>query len=389
MNWAKQYTQHLNKIGFQKGRASACNFVHESRNIRLTCHGDDFIIVALCKEIERLVREMEKEYELKFSILGPEAGLSKEVRVLNRSVRWTPDSIQYECDRRHADIVVGLLGMEGMQRLSSLGLTEITDCFKEEEDKKEGNAEVRKRALEHGSDSLFRALTARINFFAQDRADLVFASNCVSHFMSELTPAAWLALKRIGRYLIGARRILQTFKWGEISGHIEGYGDSDWAGDNVSRRSTRGGALIWNGDVLKTWSVRQKTIALSSAEAELYAMTKCATQTLGMIQLMQDFMLKDVVHTDSFAALGIVSRVGIGRTRHIQVQYLWLQERLLKNDLRAVKIGGKFNVSDIMTKYLKREDIDKILRIMSMQVHDSQSCIASIQTQFVRHRRRR
>ena len=52
MIWAKQYTQHLNKIGFQKRRASACNFVHESRNIRLTCHGDDFIIVAPCKEIE-------------------------------------------------------------------------------------------------------------------------------------------------------------------------------------------------------------------------------------------------------------------------------------------------------------------------------------------------
>ena len=77
---------------------------------------------------------------------------------------------------------------------------------------------------------------------------------------------------------------------------------------------------------------RQKTIALSSAETELYAMTKCATQTLGMIQLMQDFniVLKGVVRTDSSAALGIVSRVGIGRTRHIQVQYLRLQERLLK-----------------------------------------------------------
>ena len=37
-------------------------------------------------------------------------------------------------------------------------------------------------------------------------------------------------------------------------------------------------------------------------------MTKCATQTLGMIQLMQDFniVLKGVVHTDSSAALGIV-----------------------------------------------------------------------------------
>ena len=41
-------------------------------------------------------------------------------------------------------------------------------------------------------------------------------------------------------------------------------------------------------------------------------MTKCATQTLGMIQLMQDFniVLKGVFHTDSSAALGIVSRVG-------------------------------------------------------------------------------
>ena len=84
-------------------------------------------------------------------------------------------------------------------------------------------------------------------------------------------------------------------------------------------------------------------------------MTKCATQTLSMIQLMQDFniVLKGVVHTDSSAALGIVSRVGIGRTRHFQVQYLWLQERVMENDLRPVKIGGKFNVSDLMTKYFK------------------------------------
>ena len=36
-------------------------------------------------------------------------------------------------------------------------------------------------------------------------------------------------------------------------------------------------------------------------------------------------------------------------------------------------------MSDLMTKYVKREDIDNILNIMGMQVHDSQSCIASIQ----------
>ena len=61
MNWAKQRTQHLSKVGFQKGRASACNFVHKSRNIGLTSHGDDFIVVAPSKEIEWLVKENERE----------------------------------------------------------------------------------------------------------------------------------------------------------------------------------------------------------------------------------------------------------------------------------------------------------------------------------------
>ena len=36
----------------------------------------------LLVKIEWLVREMEKEYELKYTIVGPEARLSKEVRVL-------------------------------------------------------------------------------------------------------------------------------------------------------------------------------------------------------------------------------------------------------------------------------------------------------------------
>ena len=102
--------------------------------------------------------------------------------------------------------------------------------------KRERNAEVRKRFLEHGCDFLIRALTARINYMTEDRADLMFTSICVSHFMSEPTPEAWRALMRIGRCLIGACRIVQTFKWRAVSSQVEGYGDSDWAGDTVSRR---------------------------------------------------------------------------------------------------------------------------------------------------------
>jgi hypothetical protein len=54
---------------------------------------------------------------------------------------------------------------------------------------------------------------------------------------------------------------------------IDTYADSDWAGDLATRRSVSGGLLYLRGALVTSWSRRQATVALSSAEAELAAMT--------------------------------------------------------------------------------------------------------------------
>ena len=84
MNWTKQYTDHLVSLGFQKGKASACNFVHEGRNVRWTCHGNDFMIVAAEEDLKWMIKEMKKVYELKATILGPEGGSVEARRHLLR-----------------------------------------------------------------------------------------------------------------------------------------------------------------------------------------------------------------------------------------------------------------------------------------------------------------
>ena len=91
---------------------------------------------------------------------------------MNRSVSWARDGIRHECEHRHADIVVSQLGMEGTKLLSSRGTPKILGCV-EKEDERESKVDVRRRALEFGPDDRFRALTAIINYIAQDRADLV------------------------------------------------------------------------------------------------------------------------------------------------------------------------------------------------------------------------
>ena len=56
---------------------------------------------------------------------------------------------------------------------------------------------------------------------------------------------------------------------------------------------------------MKMWSSTQATIALSSAEAKLYALTKGSAQGLGMMSLMSDFGVgvSVTIHTDASAAI--------------------------------------------------------------------------------------
>ena len=79
---------------------------------------------------------------------------------------------------------------------------------------------------------------------------------------------------------------------------------------------------MWGQHCLKMWSSTQATVALSSAEAELYALTKGAAQGLGMTALLHDFgpTATVTVHTDASAAIGIVRRAGLGKLRYLNVR---------------------------------------------------------------------
>ena len=101
-NWAAAYTKYLLSLGFEQGRASRCNFQHKSRDIRLTVHGDDFLVVADAEQLEWLDVKLRQQNDMKSEVLGPEANMKQEVRILNRTLRWGKKGIEYEADDRHA-----------------------------------------------------------------------------------------------------------------------------------------------------------------------------------------------------------------------------------------------------------------------------------------------
>ena len=103
---------------------------------------------------------------------------------------------------------------------------------------------------------------------------------------------------------------------------------------------------------IKGWARTQNHVTLSSAEAELVALVKCSAELLGARSMLRDFGVESggIVYVDSTAALAIAKRKGAGKLRHININCLWIQERLDTKQLELRKVLGTENPADMMTK---------------------------------------
>ena len=131
----------------------------------LSVHGDDFTIAGPKRQIDWLKAQMESRYELKeLARLGPGPNDDKEVKILNRIVRWTASGVEYEADPRQIERVVADLGLEGAKVIGTAGVK--TDKAMLEKDGPLGKDKW----------TLYRAIAARCNYIAADRPDIQFAS---------------------------------------------------------------------------------------------------------------------------------------------------------------------------------------------------------------------
>ena len=111
--------------------------------------------------------------------------------------------------------------------------------------------------------------------------------------------------------------------------------------------------MLVGDHVLAHWSRTQAVIALSSGEAELNASIKGASEGLGLKEMSSEVGLKLDLHFlgDSSAARGIMLRTGAGAIKHLSINQLWIQERVLKREIIPYKIKREMNIADCCTHH--------------------------------------
>ena len=110
--------------------------------------------------------------------------------------------------------------------------------------------------------------------------------------MSNPTTNDFMALKKIGKFLLGRPRMVSIFKYGGACAEVIVESDSDHAGCIRTRKSTSGGVIRWGDYILKWWSKTQPTIALSSGEAELAAFIRSTSEGMGILSTMLEFNIQ-------------------------------------------------------------------------------------------------
>ena len=114
---------------------------------------------------------------------------------------------------------------------------------------------------------------------------------------------------------------------------------------------------------------------MSSGEAEDYAALKGACAALGFQSMVKDLGLKASVtlFTDSSPARGIVHREGLGKLRHLETGYFWLQAVVENKRLQVRKVLGTEKPADLFTKHLGAADMWKHLETLHMSAAEGRT----------------
>ena len=129
------------------------------------------------------------------------------------------------------------------------------------------------------------------------------------------------------------------------------------------KQTTTSGLVKLGQSCVNTWCKQQACIALSSAEADLYALNRCAAECLGSQTALADWglYLQIKLYTDASATRPIVLREGLGRMKYIEVQHLWLQNHVETKKLTVYTIERAKNGADLMTHSWAAEEGHKLM----------------------------
>ena len=230
--------------------------------------------------------------------------------------------------------------------------------------------------LNAGDANVFRQAAGTGLYLSIDRPSLQYAMSETMGGMATPLVKHKLMIHHIARYVARYPAEVWLFKYQDMPKILRIFTDSDWAGNSETRKSVSCAVESFGAHMLECSVGKQSVVALSSAEAEFYAIVRGAAMGMQTLQILEAFVralsttkVKDDdenlvslrVSSDSSAARAICNRVGSGKVRHLSIKELWIQEEVRKKRMAMDPVDTSMNWGDIGTKAHPKDRLDSLM----------------------------
>jgi hypothetical protein len=215
------------------------------------------------------------------------------------------------------------------------------------------------------------------------RPDILQAVSFLARFQTGFGPEHWRQAKHLFAYLRGTLGFGLIYSaQGEGPFGVEevvGFADANWGDLDLERRSTTGYAFGLANAAIAYISRRQKTIATSTTEAEIYAISDAAKEAKFLKSLVLEMFKSDetiTLYADSQSArdVGYQAEYNRGRTKHIDIKDLFIKQAIKFGIVKLLPVGTAENVADTLTKplpypiFVKHRDGLGVRKILEVEV---------------------
>jgi hypothetical protein len=332
-SWFESFTSQLLHLGFTASTTDFSLFIYKHQSViaYLLLYVDDIVLTSnIPTYLDHLITQLNTVFDLK--------DLGTQHYFLGLQVSRTTDSL-YIKQTKYAHDLLKKHNMLNCKPTSSPSCPNT-------------------RLSLHDGDPLpdphgYKSMVGALHYLTFTRPDISFVVHQVCQYMSATTTTHLAAAKRVLHYIRGTLNHSIEFTLDPLS--LSAYTDADWVGDPDDRRSTSG-FLIYLGSNAITWSAKKKpTVSRSSTESEYCALAFASAELCWIRTLLKDLRIfisdTPILWCDNVSALAIASNpVFHARTKHIEVDFHFVRERVLRKDLVVKFVSTVDQLADIFTK---------------------------------------
>jgi histone deacetylase 1/2 len=333
--WNERFTSFLPSLGFQASPVDPSLFVQNSSLgvMILLLYVDDIILTGSHAYLLSLViAALTQEFDMK--------DLGRLHYFLGLQISYLPSGLFVS----QTGYITDLLGRVDLQHSKSCD----TPCLPHHHLLKDDGQP-------YSHPQQYRSIVGTLQYLTFTRPDIAFSVNQACQFMHNPMHSHVVAVKRILRYLKGTLDVGLHFQAGPLN--LQAYSDVDWAGDPNDRRSVFGSIVFLGSSPISWASKKQHTVSRFSTEAEYRALAIAAAELAWIRQLLCDIHIPLhiplIIHCDNISAISLASNpVFHSRMKHLQIDYHFVRERVIKGDLLVQHVSSADQFADILTKGL-------------------------------------